>query len=63
MNSIDPLNVGGNIQRIQEDTPRKVDTFMQYELNGIKELSFVKILFLEFEAVKALFLCIVEFEL
>uniref|UniRef100_A0A915PL10 Uncharacterized protein n=1 Tax=Setaria digitata TaxID=48799 RepID=A0A915PL10_9BILA len=30
MNSADSLNVGGNTQEgAQEDTPRKVDTFMQ----------------------------------
>ncbi|VDO12785.1 unnamed protein product [Brugia timori] len=29
MNSTDPLSVGGNIQGTQDDTPRKVDTFMQ----------------------------------
>lgn len=29
MNSADSLNIGGNIQGADEDTPRKVDTFMQ----------------------------------
>ncbi|KAL3985583.1 hypothetical protein ACH3XW_39205 [Acanthocheilonema viteae] len=29
MNSVNSLNIGGNIQGAEEDTPRKVDTFMQ----------------------------------
>lgn len=41
MNSADSLNVGGNMQGAEEDTPHKVDTFMQVKNNSyIRRLRF-----------------------